>query len=316
MKLFRISNTLTQFFEKKSAWVFMAPFLSFYFVTGVFPLLYSLYISFFKWNGYSDMEFVGFSNYVNLFINDPLFWKSIGNTIIISVFVIPLSMALGLLLAMALHSSYLAAKKVFQVINFLPYITAPVAVGIIFALMFSYTNGIVNNSLLELGIADEGVNWLGYSLNARIVVIILGIWKSTGYQMIFFLAGLATIPKELYEAAEVMGANIIQRFRSITLPMLSGVISFLTLVNIINGLQLIQEPMLLFSSWASGSPQLGGPERSVLTTIWYMYDTTFAIPFKYGKGAAISYSLFIIIAFLIILVRRIIPSIISKVRGR
>jgi cellobiose transport system permease protein len=152
--------------------------------------------------------------------------------------------------------------------------------------------------LLHFGVVDEGIYWLGEPGYARMVVVIMLFWKGFGYTMIFYLAGLANIPKDLNEAAEVDGATAFRTFTSITLPLLKPVTSFIIITGIIGGFQLLEEPLLLLGGSGQGSSiaVIGGPDSCCLTTVWNMYDTAFGSTTRYGLGAAIAYGLCIIIA--------------------
>jgi ABC-type sugar transport system permease subunit len=222
--------------------------------------------------------------------HDPNFYKAIKNTVIIFCFSIPIELALGLMTATALKDFFSKTRSAFQLFNFLPYITTPVAVGIIFSLMFDWKSGAVNGLLNVFGVSS--VYWLGVPWASRAVVVSMIVWKGYGYNMVMFLAGLSTIPGELYEAAKIDGANWWQGFRKITLPMLRPIFVFVVTTSIINAWKLFDEPQLLFSG---NTQPIGGPERSVLTVIMSYYESAFR-QFQFGYGSAIAYVLFIIIA--------------------
>lgn len=283
-------------------YVFLAPFFIFYVAFNLYPTLFSFYISLTNWDalaGISNKKFVGFSNYITLFTKDKYFYKAIGNTLFFMVAYIPFVIIIGLVLAVVLFNMK-KFRRIFQTLNVLPYITTPVAIGVIFAFMFDWSTGIINKMLINFGILQEGINWLGVGKYARIVVIIMLIWKSFGYYFIVYLAGLATIPEELAEAAVVDGATPIQVFRHITLPYLKPITLFLIITSIISGLQLFDEPMLLFSG-NSGGGIIGGPGRACLTGALYFFDKSFTSTSLYGYGAAISYGIFIFILLFSIL---------------
>ncbi len=267
----------------------IAPFFILYFTFSLFPMLFSLGVSFFNWSGFGQAKFIGIENYVRVF-HDPNFYKAIKNTVIIFCFSIPIELALGLLTATALKDFFSKTRSAFQLFNFLPYITTPVAVGIIFSLMFDWKSGAVNGLLGAFGI--QSVYWLGIPWASRAVVIAMIVWKGYGYNMVMFLAGLSTIPGELYEAAKIDGASWWQGFRKITLPMLRPIFVFVVTTSIINAWKLFDEPQLLF---AGNTQPIGGPERSVLTVIMRYYESAFR-QFQFGYGSAIAYVLFIIIA--------------------
>jgi len=286
----------------KRRWVpyfFLSPYMLFYLAFGLIPMVFSLYVSLTSWNGIGDKTFVGLDNYKYLFNPDSYFFKSVGNTLLFVLFTLPLQIIFGLIIASLLYSRWVKWKGFFQLINFLPYIVTPVAVGLMFNLLFDWQAGFINKILLQLGLIDEGIYWLGDPLYARMVIIVMLFWKGFGYTMIFYLAGLANIPKDLNEAAQVDGATGYRTFMSITLPLLKPVTVFIVITGIIGGFQLLEEPMLLLggSGMGSSTAVIGGPDRCCLTTVWNMYYTAYGSMTRYGLGAAIAYGLCIIIAF-------------------
>lgn len=278
-------------------YLFIVPFFLIYLAFGIFPIIYSFFISLTSWDGYGKVYFIGFTNYVRIFTTDPYFLKSIGNTMIFMAIDTPLLIIGGIVFASVFNSRLIKFRNTFRLAAFSPYLTIPVAIGILFCLMFDWNSGIVNKILISLGLTAKGINWLGQPALARAVVCLMIVWKYMGYHMIFFNAGIVGIPIELYEAAEVDGASTMQKFTRITLPLLRPITEFLTVMNIIWGFQLFDEPMVLFSGWISGGAAgaVGGPKRSCLTAIWNLYDTTFGTQMQYGKGASIAYGLFLFI---------------------
>ncbi|WP_027092911.1 carbohydrate ABC transporter permease [Cohnella thermotolerans] len=279
-------------------YAFLSPYMLFYTVFGLFPIVFSFYVSLTSWDGIGDKTFVGLANYKYLFDPDSHFFQSVGNTLLFVAVTLPLQMAIGLLVATLLYSRWVKWKGFFQLVNFMPYIVTPVAVGLLFNLLFDWQAGFVNKVLLQLGLVDEGVYWLGEPLYARIVIAVMLIWKGFGYTMVFYLAGMANVPKDLHEAAYVDGASGLRAFFSITLPLLKPVTVFIVITGIIGGLQLLEEPMLLLGGSGMGSSVavIGGPDRCCLTTVWNMYDTAYGSTTRYGLGAAIAYGLCLIIA--------------------
>jgi ABC-type sugar transport system permease subunit len=285
---------------KRMGYVFILPFMLFFITFNLYPVIYSLALSFYDWNGIGRKTFVGFQNYIRLFTTDPYFLKSILNTLIFLVGSLPVMIGAGLVIATMLTKKGLKGVRFFQTAQFLPYIVAPVSVAMIFMLLFDWSTGMVNQILLKLGILTEGLNWLGDPKRARLVVILLIIWCQQGYIVTLFLAGMTNISGDLLEAAEVDGANYFQKLTKIIIPLLKNIILFVVITGTIGGLQLFDAPQMLFNSgMTTGS--MGGPERSCLTAVWYLIDTSFGrstgLP-AMGYGAAISYSLFMIIALI------------------
>lgn len=279
----------------RAAYLFLTPYFVFYSLFGLFPILFSLTISFTDWNGMGSMNFVGLDNYIRLFTQDTFFIKSLGNTAFFMICYIPVVLVGGLLLAAVLNSKLLPVPNLFRLVNFFPYITIPVAIGLIFALMFDWSSGVVNNLLISLGILDQGINWMGDAHYARYVAIMMLIWKQMGYHMMMYSAGLSTVPSDLYDAAAIDGAGAVKTFWHISVPHVRSVTLFLMVTDIIHGFQLFDEVKLLFAGWGAGTTRIGGPSRCALTTTWYMYDTAFHTKMEYGYSAAISYSLFLVI---------------------
>jgi len=289
----------------KWPYIYLAPFFISYFMFFVFPTIYSLFISFTDWDslvGEAGRKFVGLGNYIRLFTRDKLFFKAMGNTFLFMVIYIPILILGGLVLAVLLYQLK-KSSRFFQTVNILPYITTPVAIGVIFATLFDTTTGIVNKVITTLGLLDSNVNWLGNPATARFIVILMIVWKNFGYYLLIYLAGLSTIPEEISEAARVDGANGWQVFWKITVPFLRPMTVFLVLTSIISGFQLYDEPYLLYSSQNS---VIGGPGRSCMTAIMYFYDQTFKSSTRLGYGAAVSYGLFLIIMIVSMIVSKLI----------
>lgn len=275
---------------------FIAPFFIIYILFSLFPILYSLYISFTNWSGTGATAFVGLENYRYLWTEDPYFWNTIKNTFILMLSCVPLLVVGGMLMGSLLYSKLVRGKRLFQCLNFLPYLTTPVAIGLIFAMLFDWQTGIVNRILESLGLMSTSFDWLGTPWSARMIVIVMIVWRYLGYNMMFFLSGLSGISNEIYEAAEIDGASSVTTFFKITMPLLKNVVVFVVLTSIIGGLQLFDEPKLLLNGWATATAEIGGPGRCCFTAVWYLYDTAFGTNMRQGLGAAISYSLVLIIA--------------------
>lgn len=270
--------------------VFIAPFIIFFFTFNLFPIIYSFFLSFTEWNGIGEKVFVGLDNYIRIFTKDATFLKSLWNTLYIMVLGFPISVFLGLLIA-AFLSNLKKFRNLFQTINFLPYITTPVAIGLIFTFLFDWNTGIINRIIEFFG--GEGINWLGNAKFAPVVIGIMIIWKCTGYYMALYLAGITSISTDIYEAAKVDGAGTVKTFFKITMPLLKPITIFITITSLIYALQLFDEPNLMFN--VSTTSIIGGPDRSCLTMVWNFYDVAFGSTARLGYGSAVSSTLFIII---------------------
>jgi len=278
---------------RKWPYIFLAPFAISYIGFFLFPTFYSLYMSFFRWNVGEKPKFTGVQNYVKLFTHDAYFWKSMSNTFIIMLFVIPLCIIVGLFLAELLFNESLKFRGFFQIANYLPYVTTPIAVAIIFSLLFDQKIGVVNLLLVKIGIFEQGINWLtAPSYMQRGMLILMILWQWAGYYMLIYLAGMSSISADVYEAAKVDGASRIKIFFKITLPLLSNVTFFLVITSVIFTLQIMDQPYLLLRGLGQGSQQ--SLEKPLMTVMVYFYENCLRQG-RLGYGAALTYSLFMVI---------------------
>jgi cellobiose transport system permease protein len=262
----------------------IAPFYLLFAVFGVFPIVFSLYLSFQKWDGIGTMTFVGLTQY-RFLITDPFFWQSIVNTLEIWVIsTVPmLFFALGI--AFLVNAS-VRMKGVYQVAYFIPNVTSIVAVAIIFGSVFGNSFGLLNDLLGAVHL--PAVQWLTTPWGIKIAIAVMVVWRWTGYNAIIYLAGLQSISGDLYEAARIDGATTRQIFLNITIPLLQPVILFTVITSTIGGLQIFTEPQVLVGN-------TGGPGSAGLTMVLYLYQQAFGHS-QFGYGAAIGWGLFIIIA--------------------
>jgi ABC-type sugar transport system permease subunit len=286
--------------QKLAPYFFVAPYFIIFLAFAVFPIIFSAFISLNDWHGFDIPAFIGIKNYIEVF-HDRLFYKALTNTFLLMAMVIPIQIILGFLISNFLNSKRMIWKQGFRLINFLPYLTTPIALGIIFALLFDPALGIINNLLGKIGFPE--VAWTREPWPARVLVSIVTIWRWTGYTAILFLAGLTNINGDYYEASEIDGANAFQRMISITIPLLKPIIIFVVLTTMIGCFQIFEEPFMVFTITGK---QVGGPDYSVLTGIWLFYETAFSGKFRNGYGASIAVCLFIIIAIISFVVNRII----------
>lgn len=275
----------------KWPYIFLLPFVITYLAFFAFPVGYSFYISLFDWR-VSSQTFVGLGNYIKMLTNDRYFWMSVKNTLIIMGFAIPILIALGLLLANLLSKNRLKGKRFFQTVSYLPYITTPVAVAIIFTMMFDQNTGVINRILVAVGILDQSLNWMTASDGMqRGLLIAMLVWEWVGYYMTVYIAGIAGLPTEVYEAARVDGASSVVIFFKITVPLLKNTTIFLIITSVITQLQLFDQPYLLVRGM--GTEPTYTLTRPLMTVMTYFMDT--ATQGRFGYGAAITYSLFFII---------------------
>lgn len=281
--------------RNKWPYLFCLPFLLAYGIFNLYPMIYSFVLSFYDWNGFGTKTFVGLQNYKILFTRDPLFLKSLGNSVILMAFSTPITVLLGLGVAYLLFDIR-RGKRIYQTINFFPYITTPVAIGFIFSYLFDWQSGYINKILTWFGILDEPFFWLNDEVASKVIIVIMVVWRWLGYYMIIYLAAMTALPSEVYEAAAVDGAGKFTIFTKITVPMLKNTTNFLLITSLIGGLQMFEEPKLLFGGWAAlGNGQTGGPGYTALTAVWKFYNESFGLDSRLGYGSAIAYTLFIII---------------------
>ncbi|WP_304129775.1 carbohydrate ABC transporter permease [Ignavibacterium album] len=271
----------------KTVIFFLAPAVSAIFIFFFIPVIAAFIISFTDFDIYtlgdlSTLRFIGFDNYSKL-LNDELFWTSLENTFYFVVVAGPLSIAVSLSAALLLNSKLTKFKSLFRLAYFLPVVTTLVAVAIVWRFIYHPNFGILNFFLGLVGI--NPIDWLGDPFWAMPSIIILAVWKNFGYNMIIFIAGLQNIPDELYEAADIEGANYFQKFRHITLPMLAPTTIFVSIITMIGYFQLFAEPYVMTQ---------GGPLNKTLSIVQYMYQEGFRW-WNMGYSASIAFVLFVII---------------------
>ncbi|MCI2048102.1 MAG: sugar ABC transporter permease [Lachnospiraceae bacterium] len=268
--------------EVISGYLFILPSLAIFMVFMIVPIFMGLYISFTDYDGFKKMDFVGVQNYVDMF-KDSYFLVSFKNNIFYTLFTVPATLILALLLAVAVNRG-IRGSAVFKTLFFFPYITSMVAVGIIWTLLFNPTVGPINNLLRSFGISNPP-GWLLSTTWALPAVMIVTVWKWMGYYMIIFLAGLQGIPKQLYEAAEVDGAGRVKKFFNITLPLLSPTTFLVLILLIINSFQVFDLINIMTE---------GGPGRATNVLVYRIYQEGFKY-MHFGYASAEAYFLFAII---------------------
>ena len=270
--------------KNKGAYILISPFFLTFLVFGVFPVFFSIYLALSSWDGIGTMEFVGLRNFEYL-MTDPLFWKSILNTLIIWFASTLPMIILALVVAFLLNSAFVKFSGVYKTLYFLPNVTAIVAVAIIFGVIFAPSYGLINYFVTSLGF--NAIDWHNDSVGVKVAISAMIIWRWTGYNAIIFLAGLQKISGDLYEAARIDGANSFEIFTKITIPLLKPVLLFVVITSTIGGMQTFVEPQLLVGH--SGGAGGGG-----LTIVLYLYQQAF-VKNLYGYGSAIAIGLFVII---------------------
>lgn len=276
----------------KDRWpyLFISPFFLLYAVFGVYPVLFSLYLSFTEWKGLGPIKFVAFKNFA-LLLKDNNFWLSMKNGVILFFLYVPFMTFLALVLAVILNSKRIRGFRFFRTILFIPYIMNIAAAGFTFQLMLNEKYGLVNVLLATFNIPN--VPWLENVWMARVSLCLLVIWAWLGYNMVIMLAGLQTIPSDLTEAAMIDGASPVQAFFYITIPLLRPVILFSVILSTMGSFNLFGEVYNLFNGRT-------GPMNAVLTPIVDIFNQAFA-NFRLGYASAMAYVYFMFILILTIL---------------
>ena len=286
--------------EELIGWGFALPFVIVFTLFLAGPILASLALSFTDF-GLRDLrnplgtDFVGLQNYQAL-LEDPKFRKAIVNTAYFVIVGVPLTLLLGLGAALALDRGIRRFRTVFRVGYYLPVVTSIVAIAVVWRFVLNPDQGLVNLLLAQVGI--DGPSWLAEPALAMPSIIAMAAWRNLGFAMIVFIAGLQTIPAQLYEAASIDGAGRWQAFRHVTLPLLRPTILFLVVVTTIGYLQLFEEPFVMTE---------GGPLDQTLSISMYMYQQGFEF-FKQGYAAAIAWILFILVAIVAVVQFRLLRS--------
>jgi multiple sugar transport system permease protein len=274
--------------EARAAVLFVTPGLAIIGIFFLLPAAAALLLSVTDFDIYAladihNVRFIGLRNYADLFAN-PVFWRAMGNTLYFAALGGPLTVLAALGTAMLVNAKLTRFKALFRTIYFAPVVTTIVAVAIVFRYVFHVRIGLLNQLLEALGL--HAVDWLGNPKWAMPAIVLLAVWKNFGYSMVIFIAGLQSIPEELYEAARIDGANARQTFRHVTLPMLGPTFLFVGIVTAVGYLQLFAEPYVM-------TPD-GGPLKSTLSVVMMMYEQGFRW-WSLGFAAAIAFVLFIVI---------------------
>ncbi len=275
-------------FNKKdfTAWLFIIPSLVLIVLFIFYPMVQALLTSFQTGIG-NNMTFNGIKNYQRL-LTDETFKKALFNTVLYLVIQVPIMIFLALVISSMLNDKKLKFSGFFRTAIFLPCVCSLVAYSIIFKSLFA-TDGFINAMLLNLHIISEPISWITDPVLAKVLIIIAITWRWTGYNMVFYLSGLQSIDDSIYEAADIDGANAVQKFRYMTLPLLKPIILFTTINSTIGTLQLFDEPMNITQ---------GGPANATVTISQYIYNILFKYTPDFGYAAAMSFVVVIMIVAL------------------
>ena len=275
--------------QRVAGWTYLTPATLLIVIMSFYPIIQAVFTSL-KTGSSANMEWAQpiIYNYTRMF-QDKLFMRSVRNTFLYLIVEVPIMLILAILLAQLLNNKDLKFKGFFRTCVFLPCATALVSYALIFKSLFA-TQGLINSILVHLGILKENFNFLGTTSTARIIIIIALIWRWTGYNMVFFLAGLQNIEYSVYEAAKIDGANGWQTFWRITVPLLRPTIVMTAIMSINGTLQLFDESVNLTN---------GGPANSTITMSHYIYNNSFGQGVaNFGYASAMSFFVFMLVAIL------------------
>jgi multiple sugar transport system permease protein len=268
--------------EDVAAAMFLAPSVVGFLIFTAFPVLAAIALAFYDYDLLLGREFNGLENFRDL-LHDDVFRAAFLNTVYFTLGSVPLSVALGLGAALLVNQA-LRGITIFRTIYLLPYVTVTVAVALVWRWIYLPDVGLFNTVLGWFGI--DGPNWLTSRTWALPALIIMSVWKSFGYNMVIFLAGLQAIPQHLYDAAKVDGATAWRRFLHVTLPMLSPTTLFVVVISVIGSFQVFDQALVMTN---------GGPGTSTTTLVLYIYKAGFQ-SYKMGYASAIALVLFVIVA--------------------
>ncbi len=271
----------------RAAWLFLTPALALIAIFFFLPIAAAFLLSFTDFDIYAiadarNVRVVGFGNYARL-LTTADFWQALRITLYFALVGGPLSVATSLGAALLVNAKAVRLRGLFRTIYFAPFVTTLVAVAIVWRYLYHPQYGLVDFALRKVGLSP--IDWLGDPHWALPAIILMAVWKNFGYNMLVFIAGLQTIPTELYEAAELDGAGAWRRFWSVTFPMLGPTLVFVGVITMIGYLQLFAEPYVMTQ---------GGPVRATTSVVLYMYEEGFRW-WRMGFAAAIAFILFIVI---------------------
>ena len=271
--------------EERTAWLFVLPVVLGILIFQLYPVIFSLYVSFTHWDFVTPPIWAGVENYVGLFTTDRAFSQVLSNTALYAVGTILPGMAIALIFATLLNQGIIG-QAAFRAIYFVPVVVPTAAVAILWRWIYEPNYGILNDALKVIGV--RGPMWLTNTHSALLAVIIEAVWAGLGLNIVIYLAGLQTISREYYEAAQIDGANAIQQFFHITLPLISPTSFFLLVTGTISAIQVFDVPYIMTA---------GGPANATQMIVMYLYKTAFGLQ-RMGVAAAMGYIVFMLILLL------------------
>lgn len=286
------TNTLwRKIIEHRWCYAFLVPMLIMFGAFTIWPIIASGYFALFDWNGIGWPEkFVGLANFKELF-RDKLFWNAFKNTYVFALTQTAVKLPIALFLAILLNNRKLKSAAFYRTLFFLPVVTTTAIIGIIFTFILNPYNGALNNILKGVGLINQPIDWLGVGDLAFLMVVLVGAWQRIGQYMVYWLAGLQSVPEELYEAAKVDGANAWQVFRHITFPLLKPIAAVIFIFSIVYALRIFDLAMTMTG---------GGPNFATDMMGTYVYRTAFSsesgLPrMSYASAAGLIFGLSLVV---------------------
>lgn len=275
--------------EQRAFYLFISPFFLLFAIFGLYPLFFSLYLSFVHWDGLTEMRWVGGANFAAMW-EDEILRSALWNTAVLAALHIPTMLCLAFLFALALNQPWLRWRSAFRAAFFLPCITPMVAIALVFGLVLSSERGLLNYAIVEVvrgvtGTTIEPIPWLTSAMWSKVSLALLSTWRWTGYTMVLMLAGLQGIPAEYYESARLDGANRWQQMWHITLPMMRPVFVFCGIMSLLGTVYMFDEVLVLTK---------GGPGDSSLNIGLYLFNISF-VDFRFGYGSAVGYTVAVVV---------------------
>lgn len=283
-----VSVPVRRFFRRRDnkGYLFILPYFIAFLTFQLYPMIYTLILSFQTPLNMFENEFAGLANYERLF-STALFYQTIGNTWYIWLVNFVPQIVIALFLGVVLSDRGIRGGQTFRTLYFLPNLVTAASIGVLFAVLLDWRFGALNQMLLRFSVVDEPINWLQAPLIAQGTVSFIQWWQWFGYTTIIVMAGLSAIGDELYEAAHIDGASTWQVFGRITLPLLRPTMLYVTVTSLIGGLQIFDIPRVLTNG-------RGAPDNALTTMVLYLYNQAFSY-FNVGYAAAVAYVLFIMI---------------------
>ena len=279
------SQQVSKWDVKLSPYLYISPFFILFAVTGLFPLVYTAWVSLHNWNLIGGQgKFTGLENYAFV-VAQPYFWNAVGNTFSIFILSSVPQVVIALVIAAVLDAN-LRARTFWRMGVLVPFVVAPVAVGLIFNNLFADQFGLINEMLKAAGL--DPVRWHSDSVASHLAIATMVNFRWTGYNALIFLAAMQAIPRDVFEAATIDGAGRLRQFFSVTVPMLRPTVIFVVITSTIGGLQIFTEPRLFDPASA------GGSQRQFQTTVLYLWEMAFQRQ-NFGKASTIAWLLFLII---------------------